>query len=103
MTRDIRAKALERIAALSAASSTTSFKGFIDYCETTSATNIPMDGYDYRCDPPRAVAQMRCESQGHRLSLTGESALVRCVLTVTRSGIGRPFRVSSRPLSGSTG
>jgi hypothetical protein len=32
----------------------TSFKGFIDQCEMTSATDIPTDGYDYRCDPPRA-------------------------------------------------
>lgn len=52
------------------ASIATSFKGFIDYCEMTADTDIPMDGYDYRCDPPRAVAHVRCESQGHRLTLT---------------------------------
>ena len=48
----------------------TSFKGFIEYCEMTEDTDIPMDGYDYRCDPPRAIAHVRCESQGHQLSLT---------------------------------
>ena len=44
----------------------TTFEGAVDYCVMTS----PMTGLYFDCDPQRAVANVHCASNKHRLTLT---------------------------------